>query len=212
MPGESEIPIAVSTLLQTTVRAFYSDSHIVAINILLKSGYASEYILVKDMGLSLEKIKMIMNSLYTEGYVRYEDRLFKQLKQFEQKNLKNIFRKIYKLRYWYIDFNFLVSALRNKVKEIIIDQKMENKTDKIFFLTCTRKICQKKFLLKELPSLTFNSVVGKFICDNFLNLKVICGAQLQEEEHNFNIKEDSVKKIIAELKPIINMILFSNNK
>jgi len=53
------VPESFLFLLKTTIKAFYSDSHIIAIEIILKSGYASEFTLAKEMRISLDKIKMI---------------------------------------------------------------------------------------------------------------------------------------------------------
>jgi len=105
--------------------------------------------------------------------------------------------------------------LKEKIKNIIHSQKIRKKSEKNFFLICPRKICKKKFFLNDLPSLTFNNTIGKFICDNFLNLKVICGAQLEEDnqkiENNDRESERKAGKTISELKPFINLLLFSNN-
>lgn len=83
-----------------------------------------------------------------------------------------------------------------------------------FFMVCPRKICQKKFGLKDLPSLTFNNTRGKFLCDNFLNLKVICGAQLdqftEETQKNIEFSKNENKKTIDEIRPLINMLLLKN--
>ncbi|ABW98068.1 tfIIE (nucleomorph) [Hemiselmis andersenii] len=215
MSKKYKIPESISFLIKTTIRAFYSDSHIVAIDIILKSGYASEFTLAKEMRIGLEKIRMITNSLHIEKFIKFEDRLFKQLKITKNKKDKNFYRKIYKLKYWYIDYNFLIFNLKEKIKNILLNQKAEKKSGQNFFLICPRKICKKKFFLVDLPGLTFNNNSGKFICDNFLNLKVICGAQLEENNKEKDINTQELKKerekTINELKPLINLLFLSNN-
>lgn len=212
-----EISTPILGLLKTTIRAFYLDSHIVVINILSKAGYASEYTLSKEMGMQLEKVKMIANNLYAERFIRFEDRLFKQLKNTSFSSKKKSFPKIYKLRYWYLDINFLVLNLKKKIKNILWEQRENQKKDKGFFLRCPRKICQKTFSTKDLSDLVFNNVSGNFVCDNFLNLKVICGAQLfpideTENSNKSQLKKEKEKETIDELKPIISMLLFPSNK
>lgn len=214
MSSLNNISDSVLLLLKITVRTFYSDSHIIAVNIILSSGYASEYKISKDMGISLEKVRIITNSLFVEKFIRYEERLFKQLRNKDINKKKNSYPKIYKLRYWYIDYNYLILNLKRKIKKILSSQKTVKDRENSFFMVCTRKICQKKFCLNDLPSLSFNNTREKFLCDNFLNLKVICGAQLDQftEETHKNIKfsKNENKRTIDEIRPLINMLLLKN--
>lgn len=93
MSNYKTISDSVLLLLKITVRAFYSDSHIIAVNIILNSGYASEYKISKEMGFSLEKVRIITNSLFVEKFIRYEERLFKQLRNKDMNKKKKFLPK-----------------------------------------------------------------------------------------------------------------------
>jgi transcription initiation factor IIE alpha subunit len=63
-------PHSIIKLLKIIVRAFYSDLHIITIDILLKLGYVSEFSLSKELKIETEKIRMITNSLQKENFLR----------------------------------------------------------------------------------------------------------------------------------------------
>lgn len=214
MSSLKTISDSILLLLKITIRAFYTDSHIIVVNIILNSGYASEYKISEEMGISLEKVRIIMNSLFVEKFIRFEERLFKQLKNLNINKRKNSYPKIYKLRYWYIDYNYLILNLKKKIKKILSPDNTLKNVENPFFMMCSRKICKKKFSFEDLPNLIYNNTQGKFLCDNFLNLKVICGAQLEEfsEEacKNINFSKNEKKRTIEELKPLISMLLIQN--
>jgi hypothetical protein len=208
-----KIPQSIYKLFKIILRAFYSDLHIVTIDILLKLGYVSEFVLLKECNIEIEKIRMVTNSLLKENFIKHEDRIFKKIKfQKENKNKKNL--KIYKLRFWFIDFNSTILKIKEKIKKIFINQSTVKKTKKKFYLHCPRKICQKQFSNIDLSSLPFNHITGKFNCNNFLNLKIICGEELIEKKDDYfspnleNVFQEK-KIIFNELKPIIILILSS---
>jgi transcription initiation factor IIE alpha subunit len=208
-----KIPLSVIKLLKIVLRVFYSDLHIITIDILLKLGYVSEFYLTKELKIETEKIRMVTNSLQKENFIKYEDRIFKKLKFFDiNKRKKN--PKIYKIRFWFIDFDSLILKIKEKIKNIIFNQQKIKKNKEIFNFYCPRKICDKKFFNEELSSLSFNHTTGKFHCNNLLSIKIICGEELKENTKNLGILDmedlyQEKKLILSELKPIIILILSS---
>mmetsp|Transcript_39892 Transcript_39892/g.93779 ORF Transcript_39892/g.93779 Transcript_39892/m.93779 type:complete len:225 (-) Transcript_39892:121-795(-) len=188
------IPKEILHLLKILLRYFYLDYHIVLVDFLLKVKYASEYSISKALNLKMEKIKSITNNLYKENFIRFEDRLFKKLKKEKNISKKNCFRKVYKLRYWFIDSNWLIWCLRKKLNKILLQRNDEKIPDKLLFFTCSRKICSKIYTIKDITYVPFDHSTGIFRCQNYLNQKVICGSSLYEKKTKENLKNNVFKK------------------
>ena len=218
--NKSKIPPIILNLIETVIFTFYSDLHIIVFELLLKIGYASEYGIAKEINLNIEKIRLITNSLYSENFIKYEDRLFKQVKFFTLKNKQKLRKRVYKIRYWYIDSNSIVWILNEKIKRIFSNSEKKTLINKDIFFKCPRKICGKKYSLGDLSILPFNYNSGIFYCNRFLNLKIICGSELQETdnltEKNKKSKDSKIikneyeyLKIIYELLSKVNQFLNS---
>ena len=176
---KNTIPVEVTCLLKILTRYFYLDQHIILIDFLINVRYASEYSISKELNMKNERIRMITNFLHKENIINFEDRLFKKLKS--DKNVLNE-KKIYKLRYWFIDFNLLLLNLKLKLNKIF-KKKTNNilKLDNIEFI-CSRKICEKIYYLKNLSDLPFDHSLGLFYCTNYLNQRVLCGSKIFEKK------------------------------
>nr|UXY87138.1 TATA binding protein of transcription factor IIE [Cryptomonas sp.] len=186
MDLKSKIPDAIVNLIKIVVRAFYCDIHIVTLDILLKMGYISEYAIAKELNLNVEKVKLITNSLCSENFIKYEDRLFKQVKIHTIKNKPNFSKRVYKLRYWYINPNSIVWNINEKIKNIFSKTKIYLPKKESVYFKCPRKVCGKKYSISDLTTLPFNYSTGSFTCNRFLNLKIICGSELKEDENPIN--------------------------
>jgi transcription initiation factor IIE alpha subunit len=213
-----KIPDIIINLIKLVIYTFYCDLHIITFELLLKIGYASEYGIAKEINVNIEKIRLITNSLYSENFIKYEDRLFKQMKICTIKNKHTISKRVYKLRYWYIDSNSIVWGVNEKIKNIFLKCEKKSSDSKDIFFKCPRKICGKKYSMSDLTALPFNYNTGMFSCNRFLNLKVICGSELQEAEiltdqndKNKNIhiirNEYEYLRIIVEMLTKINHLL-----
>ncbi len=209
------IPASISNLLKTITRTFYSDLHIQVIDLILRLGYTSEYIISKELEIKIEKVKLVANSLYNENFIKFDDRIFKKQKQrnWEEKNDLN--RKIYKIRFWFIDSNSFVWSLKERIKKIFLRQKKSDIEKEKNIFKCPRKICKKLFSAGEIAGIPFDHMTGVLTCNNFLNQKVVCGTALTE------IKEDKInfvhknqfkqrKENIQEFKPIVEALLYSS--
>nr|UXY87625.1 TATA binding protein of transcription factor IIE [Cryptomonas curvata] len=181
--GKLKIPQILVDLIKVIIYNFYCDLHIIVFELLLKIGYASEYGIAKEINVNIEKIRLVTNSLYSESFIKYEDRLFKRMKVFTIKNKQAISKRVYKIRYWFVDSNSIVWILNEKMKEIISNSQKKTIENKKVVFKCPRKICNKKYSLGDLATLPFNYNTGIFLCNGFLNLKVICGSELQEIEN-----------------------------
>jgi len=182
------IPKEILYLLKILLRYFYLDYHIVLVDFLLKGKYASEYSISKALNLKMEKIRSITNNLYKENFIRFEDRLFKKLKKEKNISKQNCFRKVYKLRYWFIDSNWLIWCLRKKLNKILLQKNDENIPDNLIYFTCSRKICSKIYTIREITCVPFDHSTGIFSCQNYLNQKVVCGSSLYEKKPKDNLK------------------------
>jgi len=127
------VPDVISGLLKIITRAFYSDLHIKVIDIILKIDYVSEYTISKELEVSVDKIRLVANSLYSENFIRFEDRIFKKLKQVISLQKKDSFRKIYKLRYWFVDPNSFIWHLKEKIKKIFLKKNTFSSSNEDFF-------------------------------------------------------------------------------
>nr|UXY86717.1 TATA binding protein of transcription factor IIE [Cryptomonas paramecium] len=195
----------VVELIKIITYVFYSDIHIVTLETLLKIGYMSQREIAVQTDIDSDCLKITISSLYGEKLVKYEDRLFKQIRR---ANRKNLTKKTYKLRYWYIDPNYIIFTIKKKIKTIMLKNQDKIKKN-AFFFKCSRKICNKQYLLNELIALPFNHATGKFVCNQFLNLKIKCGSNLEQEKNshekkipnltNYAYKNSEGMKIIIEL-------------
>jgi transcription initiation factor IIE alpha subunit len=188
------IPKEILYLLKILLRYFYLDTHIVLVDFLLKVKYASEYSISKALNLKMEKIKSITNNLYKENFIRFEDRLFKKLKKEKNNSKQNCFRKVYKVRYWFIDSNWLIWCLRKKLNKILLKKNDEKFPDKLIYFICSRNICSKIYTIKDITYVPFDHSTGIFKCQNYLNQKVICGSSLYEKNPKKNLKNNIFTK------------------
>lgn len=102
--------------LRKIIRAFFSDLHIVIIEIILKENYITEYSLSMELGLSIERIRLVTNNLIKEKLINYEERSFKNLEG--KKNfLKKTKKKGFKLRYLYFDKIFFTFNLKKNSRK-----------------------------------------------------------------------------------------------
>lgn len=131
--NRERVPDAISSLLKILTRAFYSDLHVKVIDIILKIDYVSEYTISKELEVSVDKIRLVANSLYSENFIRFEDRIFKKLKQLIVEQKKDSFRKIYKLRYWFVDPNSFIWHLKEKIKKIFLKKNTVSSLNENFF-------------------------------------------------------------------------------
>lgn len=176
------IPVSVSNLLKMITRAFYSDLHIEVVDVILRMGYTSEYTISKELEMKVEKVRLVTNSLYNENFIKFEDRIFKKQTQGYQKEKRGLTRKIYKIRFWFIDSNFFIWSLKERIKRIFSHQKQLTFQKKEIVFRCPRKICGKLFSMNEIAGIPFDHRTGILTCDNFLNQKVICGTELIENK------------------------------
>mmetsp|Transcript_24080 Transcript_24080/g.48632 ORF Transcript_24080/g.48632 Transcript_24080/m.48632 type:complete len:235 (+) Transcript_24080:773-1477(+) len=209
------VPDVISGLLKIITRAFYSDLHIKVIDIILKIDYVSEYTISKELEVSVDKIRLVANSLYSENFIRFEDRIFKKLKQVISLQKKDSFRKIYKLRYWFVDPNSFIWHLKEKIKKIFLKKNTFSSSNEDFFFKCPRKICGKLYSLSEVARIPFNHRTGVLTCDSFLNQRVICGTELIENDiQKQNSKTGALiserKKNFEQLKPIMEILIDSS--
>jgi transcription initiation factor IIE alpha subunit len=188
------MPKEILYLLKILLRYFYLDCHIVIVDFLLKGKYASEYSISKALNLKMEKIKSITNNLYKENFIRFEDRLFKKLKKEKNISKQNCFRKVYKLRYWFIDSNWLIWCLRKKLNKILSQKNDKKIPAKLIYFTCSRKICRKIYTIQEITRTPFDHSTGIFRCQNYLNQKVVCGSSLYEKNTKDNLKNKFCNK------------------
>jgi transcription initiation factor IIE alpha subunit len=206
-----KIPLILVDLIKTIIYTFYCDLHIIIFELLLKIGYASEYGIAKEINVNIEKIRLVTNSLYSEKFIKYEDRLFKRMKVYTIKNKQIFSKRVYKIRYWYIDSNSIIWILNEKIKKAFFSSQQKKLENKKMIFKCPRKICGKIYSLGDLATLPFNYNTGIFLCNKFLNLKVICGSELQETEnlsgyHRENTDLEATKNGYGHLKIIFELL------
>jgi len=192
--------------LRKIIRAFFSDLHIVIIELILKENYITEYSLSTELGLSIDRIRLVTNNLIKEKLINYEERSFKNLE-----GKKDFFRitkkKGFKLRYLYFDKIFFTFNLKKKFKKII-SKSFEDQTEiNDSFLICPRKVCGKVYKLQDIKNLSVDKLKGKFLCTNTLTYNIICGSKLIGDNKNLEIRTDKFKII----KAFIDFIDFSGS-
>lgn len=187
-------------LLKIIVRIFFSDLHIIIIDIILRDNYITEYSISRELRLGVDRIKIITNNLINEKLINYEERLFKNLKQERTGNKK---KKSYKLRYLYFDRILFIHCIKKKFKKIVsltLKNKIEESNP---FLECSRKICGKVYNIKDINHLSIDSEKGIFLCTNSLSYNITCGSELTQKEKDLGLELiyfKSIKKLIDSVK------------
>lgn len=194
--------VLFTTFFDSILNTFYSDFHIIIINFLIKKPYSSEYMLEKELDIPVEKIKLITGSLYTENFIKYEDRFFKHMHiEKQHKKTKNFF---YKIRYWFVEPKLIFSIVKQKIKKMLVLYKKTMFNQHIqFHMKCSRKICEKIYSLEELTVLKFDESNKKFRCNAFLNHNIICGGTINQHIHT-NFEQMKLEK--NDLHYCINLI------
>ena len=186
-------------LLRTIIRAFFSDLHIVIMDIILRENYVTEYSISKELKLGVDRIKIVTNNLINEKFVNYEERLFKNLKQ-EKSSLNE--KKGYKLRYFYFDRILFIHCIKKKFKKIV-SVFLKNRIEKLNpYLECSRKICGKIYRLDDVKHLSIDNEKGIFLCTNNLSYDVACGSILVQRENDNGIEITNFKAI----KKLIDLV------
>jgi hypothetical protein len=123
----------------------------VIIELILKENYITEYSLSTELGLSIDRIRLVTNNLIKEKLINYEERSFKNLE-----GKKDFFRitkkKGFKLRYLYFDKIFFTFNLKKKFKKIIsksfpstrfkVRVRLERRLDFLLPFTIQRRLPQ----------------------------------------------------------------------
>ena len=65
--------------LRKIIRAFFSDLHIIVIELILKENYITEYSISTELGLGINRIRLVTNNLIKEKLISYEERSFRNL-------------------------------------------------------------------------------------------------------------------------------------
>ena len=192
--------------LRKIIRAFFSDLHIVIIELILKESYITEYSLSTELGISIDRIRLVTNNLIKEKLINYEEISFKNLER-KKKFFRTTKKKGFKLRYLYFDKIFFTFNLKKKFKKIISKSFEDQAEVNDSFLKCPRKVCGKVYKLQDIKNLSIDKFKGKFLCTNNLNYNIICGSILIGDNKNLEIRTDRFKII----KAFIDFIDFSGS-
>ena len=84
-------------VLRKVIRAFFSDLHIIIIEIILRNKYITEYSIEREINLGIEKTRLVANNLIKEKLISYEDKFFKNLRKKESPNERSE-KKCFKLK------------------------------------------------------------------------------------------------------------------
>jgi transcription initiation factor IIE alpha subunit len=192
-------------VLRMITRTFFSDLHIIIIELILRENYVTEYSISTELKLGLNRIRLITNNLINEKLINYEERLFKNLRV-KNKFDKVIYKRNFKQRYLYFDKIFFSYNIKKKFKKVLSESLKEKKKNLNSFLICPRKICKKIYEKKDIKNISIDNEKGGFICTNPLSFNILCGSKLIEEERSSEIKTDGFRKI----KFLIDSIHISN--
>ena len=66
-------------ILRAIVRIFFSDMHIIIVDLILKDNYVTEYSISKELKIGIDRTRLITNNLINEKLVSFEERLFKKI-------------------------------------------------------------------------------------------------------------------------------------
>jgi len=188
--------------LRIIVRTFFSDVHIIIIELILKENYTTDYSISTELKMGIDRIRLATNNLINEKLISYEERIFKNLKVRE--NIKKIpNKKGFKLRYLYFDKISFVYNIKKKFKKVVSAILLEKTRSLDSFLICPRKVCKKFYKIRDVRNLSIDKK-GGFYCNNVLHFNVICGTKLIKEEKNLEIKTESFK----DLRKVIDSIYF----
>jgi|Transcript_26991 transcription initiation factor IIE alpha subunit len=191
--------------LRIIVRAFFSDLHIIIVDLILRDNYITEYSISTELKLSIDRTRLVTNNLINEKLINFEERLFKNLNSKIKLN-KIIYQKGFKLRYLYFDKISFVYTIKKKFRIVVSRCLRENKNDSNSFLLCPRKICNKIYEMKETKKLSVDNEKGGFVCTNILNFNIICGSKLINGEKGISTKIINLKII----KTLAESMDFSN--
>jgi len=200
-------PFSPEDILRVIVRAFFSDLHIIIVELILRDNYITEYAISTELKLSLDRTRLVTNNLINEKLVNFEERLFKNLKTKDNLN-KIVYKKGFKLRYLYFDKISFIYTIKKKFKKVVSKFLWENKNDLDSFLLCPRKICKKVYKVQDIKNLTVDNEKGGFICTNILSFNTTCGSKLMGGKKNLSTKNINLKII----KTLADTIKFTNYK
>ena len=189
------------TLLKIIIRVFFSDLHIIVIDMILRDSYTTEYSISKELKIGIDRIKIVTNNLINEKLINYEERLFKNLKKTEGK-VKD--KRGYRLKYLYFDRIFFIHCIKKKFKRVIANAMKENIEESGSFLECPRKICGKVYKMKDIKHLTLDEEEGLFVCSNILSFDIACGSKLLKKEKNLSLEITNFRTI----KKLIDSVQF----
>lgn len=191
--------------LRKIIRAFFSDLHIIVIELILKENYITEYSISTELGLGINRIRLVTNNLIKEKLISYEERSFRNLG--EKGNCFRITKKKgFRIRYLYFDKIFFTFNLKKKFKKVISKSFKDQAEIQDSFLKCPRRVCGKVYKLKDIKNLSVDKLHGRFLCTNALDYNVICGSKLVIENKDVSSKNQSFKII----KAFIDFIDFSS--
>lgn len=178
--------------LRTIIRAFFSDLHVIIIELILRDNYITEYSISTELKLGIDRTRLVTNNLINEKLISYEERIFKNLRIEESCN-KFINRKGFKLRYLYFDKISFVYNIKKKFKKVVSGIILEKTLSLNSFLICPRKMCGKIYGVQDIKNLYIDTKKGGFSCSNILTFNVVCGSKLIKEDKNFEIKIENFK-------------------
>jgi len=194
-------------ILRAIVRIFFSDMHIIIVDLILKDNYVTEYSISKELKIGIDRTRLITNNLINEKLVSFEERLFKKINSKDDIFKKNS-KKDFKLRYLYFDKVLFGYNIKKKFKRLIFNCFKEKTKSLSSFLSCPRKICNKIYKKKDIENLPIDNISGRFVCNNPLTFNIICGSKLIKERENYEIKIESFRIF----KNLLESMDFSNHK
>jgi len=107
-------PNSPEDTLRIIVRAFFSDLHIIIVDLILRDNYITEYSISTELKLSIDRTRLVTNNLINEKLINFEERLFKNLNSKNKIN-KIAYQKGFKLRYLYFDKISFVYTIKKKI-------------------------------------------------------------------------------------------------
>jgi len=134
------------------VRIFFSDMHIIIVDLILKDNYVTEYSISKELKIGIDRTRLITNNLINEKLISFEERLFKKINSKDDIFKKNS-KKDFKLRYLYFDKVLFGYNIKKKFKRLIFNCFKEKTKSLSSFLSCPRKICNKIYKKKDIDLL-----------------------------------------------------------
>lgn len=181
-------------ILRKIIRTFFSDLHVVIVEFILKQNYITEYSISKELNLGIDRTRLVTNNLIHEKLINYEERIFKNLKNHENRG-KGKKKKGFRLRYLYFDKISFIYNIKKKIKVLISKSLKEKLNTKNSFLVCPRKICGQVYKIKDIQNLSINRQNGEFLCTNTLTSNILCGSKLVGDGSKLEKETNDVKII-----------------